>query len=90
MEAAAKRIAEILTERGYDVALKLGEQPELTVRRGSLTACVVLAGRAVLEKLYIKPACGDGITIVNCEDVTRVCDCVERLIKALELGSKSV
>ncbi|MEM1567760.1 MAG: hypothetical protein QXI84_04705 [Thermofilaceae archaeon] len=85
MEAAAKRIAELLSERGYEVTVKHGEQPELVVKKSSLTVCVLLAGRhAKLEKLYIRPACGSGVTIVDCEDVTRVCDCVEKLIKALE------
>lgn len=83
---AAKSIAELLSERGYEVTLKLGEYPELTVKKGSLTVCIALVGRsAKLEKLYIKPACRNGITVVKCEDVARVCDCVERLIKVLEL-----
>ncbi|MEM0023598.1 MAG: hypothetical protein QXJ38_02095 [Thermofilaceae archaeon] len=85
MEATAKRIAELLSERGYEVTLNLGEQPELIVKKNSLTVYVLLAGRyAKLEKLYVRPARGSGVTVVNCEDITRVCECVERLIKALE------
>lgn len=86
MEEAARLLAELLSKRGYEVSLQLGDSPVLSVRRGSLTVCVALAGRpSSLEKLYIKPGCGSGVTIVSCEDVARVCDCVEGLIRILEI-----
>lgn len=90
MEETAKLLAELLSKRGYEVSMQPGENPVLSVKRGSLTVCVTLAGRSSrLEKLYIRPGCGSGITVVNCEDVTRVCDCIERLIKILEVEGGS-
>lgn len=81
----AERLAALLRERGYSVSIEAGEQVELRVEKGSVAARVILAGKAAaLDKLYVRAGRGGGVTVIDCSNIERVRECVERLLRALE------
>lgn len=88
---AAERLAELLREKGYGVTIRREKPMELEVTRGSISACVTLAGESTFpEKLYVRVGCNRGISVIDCSDAKRVAECVDRLLKALEASTELI
>jgi len=87
-ERAVDEIVNALRGCGYEVTLKRDERVELTVTRGGVSACVTLIWeRGRLGKLSIRPGCGSGLSVIDCSNVERVKECVDRLLRTLETWS---
>jgi hypothetical protein len=87
-ERAVAEVVEALKGLGYEVTLRRGEHVELTVAKGGVSACVTLIGeRGGLGKLSVRPGCGSGLSVIDCGNVERVKECVDRLLRILETWS---
>lgn len=84
-EAVVNEVVDALRSRGYEVVKREGERVELVVTKGGVTACVAFVGRGGgFDKLLLRPSCNSGLSVIDCSNVSRVKECIERLLQALE------
>jgi len=87
-ERAVDEIVDTLRSRGYEVTLKRGERIELTVTRGGVLVHVsLIRERGGLGKLSIRLGCGSGLSVIDCGNIERVKECINRLLRTLETWS---
>jgi len=80
----ASRLAEALRKRGYSVLLEEQGAYRLRVESRGVSACVIVSrGAPETAKLSIEVPCDNGITVIECSNLERVVDCVERLLEVL-------
>lgn len=85
VEALLAKIVSTLEGEGYKVSFIEGKTREFVVSKGAATVCVAIHERDVgLGKLSLRIGCGSGLTIVDCSDLTRIHDCLKRLVQVVE------
>lgn len=71
---------------GYEVTLRRGERLELVASKKGVSACIAFIEKSEgLGKLAVKPGCGSGLSVIDCSNAERVKECIERLLRVLEV-----